>query len=338
MRFAILLYLLLFSSLTWGQSRQDENSTLLLFWNVENLFDTEDDSLTRDDEYVPYSMRAWNYNRYHQKLFHIYKTLVAIGGWQLPELVALAEVENRRVLEDLLEKTPLFRAGYQIIHQDSEDKRGIDLAILYRPERIELSDTSFIPVRFPNAPESRTRDILYVRGRIPGSETFDLYVNHWPSRYGGGRSSESKRLHVASLLRYRLDSALQYLNSRHSIVLGDFNDAPEDASLHKLAAAKAQLKLISTDNFQGTHKHQGVWSHFDQVWVSESLLKNHQLKLVSDKATVFHPDWLLESDKSYGGLKPKRTYVGYRYHGGFSDHLPVYLELNTNTSQLSERE
>ena len=338
MRFFVILVILLAASVANAQSRSTEGSIQVLFWNVENLFDTEDDSLTRDDEYVPYSMRGWNRERYEQKLFNIYKTLVAAGGWQMPELVALAEVENRRVLEDLLDKTPLYRAGYQIIHQNSEDKRGIDLAILYLPERLQIEDTSFIPIRFPDAPDSRTRDILYVKAQMAEGQNFHLYVNHWPSRYGGGRSSESRRIHVAGVVRKHLDALYQKEPSAYCIVLGDFNDSPEDASLLKMSASLVDLKLVSAESFEGTHKHQGVWSHFDQVWTSKALLQSKQFQTAGAKATIFRSDWLLESDKTYGGVKPNRTYVGYRYHGGYSDHLPVYLELSSDQQQQAGRE
>ena len=338
MRLLITSLFILLSFLAKAQTRADNENIQLIFWNVENLFDTEDDSLTRDDEYLPYSMRGWNHKRYEQKLFSIYKTLVAVGGWQLPELIALAEIENRTVLEDLLSKTPLLRAGYQIIHQESEDRRGIDLAVLYRPEHLQVVDTSFIGIRFPDAPDSRTRDVLYLKGRVSGIHDFHLFVNHWPSRYGGGRSSESRRMHVAGVVRNQLNEIYKQDSLANCIVLGDFNDAPEDASLQELASAHVDLQLVSSNSFQGTHKFQGIWSHFDQIWVSRTLLENETLWLTNGDATIFHPDWLLKNDKTYGGLKPNRTYEGFRYHGGYSDHLPIYLELSSGQSQLADKE
>jgi predicted extracellular nuclease len=333
-----LIYLLLcfFNSFySVAQSQYEDDRVQVLFWNVENLFDIEDDSLTNDDEFVPYSMRGWNYERYEQKLFSIYKTIVAIGGWQVPDIVALAEVENRKVLEDLLEKTPLFRAGYDIIHQDSEDRRGIDLAVLYRPSALTVVDTSFLNIRFPQRPQSRTRDILHLKFKMEAKISFDLFVNHWPSRYGGGRSSEDKRLYVAEILKTALNNIYTQDSLVNCVILGDFNDLPEDASLHKLATAKPKLNLLTEDSFQGTHKHQGVWSHFDQIWVSESLM--HEGKWVVTSSSIFHPEWMLKNDKTFGGLKPRRTYEGYRYQGGFSDHLPVYLELGKNLQLANKR-
>jgi len=336
MRTAFVLFLLLSCAFlsTHAQSRSEENSVQVLFWNVENLFDVEDDSLTNDDEYVPYSMRAWNYSRYEQKLFSIYKTLVAAGGWQPPDLIALAEVENRKVLEDLLEKTPLLRAGYQIIHQDSEDRRGIDLAVLYRPSVIQVTDTSFVSIRFPENPHSRTRDIIHLKAESVGLAAFHLFVNHWPSRYGGGRSSENKRVYVAGVLKNILDELYVQDSLVNCVVLGDFNDVPEDVSLQLLASSRVNLALVTNHSFQGTHKHQGVWSHFDQVWISTSLMKADG---TLPRGAIFHPEWLLKTDKTYGGLKPRRTYEGFNYQGGFSDHLPVYIEISIDAQLAKER-
>jgi len=335
MRPLIFLPLWFISFCSVAQSHYNDDRVKVLFWNVENLFDTEDDSLTNDDEFVPYSMRGWNYERYEQKLFSIYKTIVAVGGWQVPDVVALAEVENHRVLEDLLEKTPLFRAGYNIIHRDSEDRRGIDLAVLYRPSVLTVTDTSFLNIRFPERPQSRTRDILHLKFKMEKETSFDLFVNHWPSRYGGGRSSEDKRIYVAEVLKTTLNNIYTQDSLVNCVVLGDFNDLPEDASLLNLVTAKPRLKLLTADSFQGTHKHQGVWSHFDQIWVSESLM--HEGKLSVASSSIFHPEWILKHDKSFGGLKPRRTYEGYRYQGGFSDHLPVYLELSKNLQLANKR-
>ncbi len=316
-----------------SQEKKTYKIRTIAFYNVENLFDIEDDSLTNDDEYVPYSMRAWNYSRYEQKLFNIYKTLVGVGGWQAPDLIAFAEVENRKVLEDLLEKTPLYRADYQIIHQNSEDRRGIDLAVLYRPSVLTITDTSFIRIRFPESPQSRTRDILHLKAVKADHSTFHLFVNHWPSRYGGGRSSENKRVYVAGVLKNALDELYVQDSLVNCIVVGDFNDIPEDESLKKLATSNVNLKLVSTHTFQGTHKHQGIWSHFDQIWVSASMMRG----VNAPRGMIFHPEWLLKSDKAYGGLKPRRTYEGFRYQGGFSDHLPVYLEISSGPQLAEEK-
>ncbi|MFP4092949.1 MAG: endonuclease/exonuclease/phosphatase family protein [Cyclobacteriaceae bacterium] len=302
----------------------------IVFWNVENLFDTQDDSLTNDDEYVPYSMRAWKRDRYQKKLHHLYKTIVGLGGWELPEIICLAEVENRKVLEDLLSETPLLRHAYQIVHQDSPDRRGIDLAVLYRSKEVKLLDTAFIALNFPGEAWRKSRDILYLKVQPEGMDTVHLFVNHWPSRYGGAQASAANRMYAARLVHQKVSALFEQDPEAHVVVTGDFNDEPADESLKTLAPDDHFLKNISQQDFLGTHKHQGKWSHFDHMWVSASLLdsKGEASTIVQNgRAFIFHPEWLLEKDKSFGGVKPYRTYAGFRYLGGFSDHLPIFLEL-----------
>lgn len=314
-----------------------EDEIQIIFWNVENLFDTEDDSLKNDEEFLPYSMRGWNRDRYQKKLFSIYKTLVAAGQWKLPEVIALAEIENEKVLQDLIERTPLIRSGYKIIHQESEDRRGIDLAVLYKPDRLQVIDTNFIKLNFPDDPYRKTRDIIYLKARVTEEHDFHLFVNHWPSRYGGGKASEQGRNYAASVVKSQIDAILVDAPEASIIVTGDFNDTPEDQSL-RILASDSILHIISDLDFSGTHKFQGLWSHFDHVWVSKSLMQSNTFYVKNRKAEVFHPDWLLETDKAFGGVKPNRTYAGFRYQGGYSDHLPVFLELKVKPGILAEKE
>lgn len=338
----ILLFPSLFSSVQAQNQTEGTNSenVQLLFWNVENLFDTRDDSLTRDDEYVPYSMRAWKYERYTRKLHHVYKTLVAMGGWQMPDVVCLAEVENRRVLEDLLSETPLLRHGYRIVHRDSEDRRGIDLAVLYREQQITLLDSTFISLHFPGEDYKKTRDILYLKFIPEAGDTLHLFVNHWPSRYGGGRATAGYRAYAAAQLHRQVARIYDADADAKVIVTGDFNDEPDDPSLKIMSPGASFLRLISGQSFRGTHKHQGKWSHFDQLWVSPALLPasgKGKTYVEQGEAIIFHPDFLLERDKTYGGVKPYRTYAGFRYLGGFSDHLPVFIRLSTTRIKQLEQ-
>lgn len=339
MRALIFIGVLCYSFSVWGQSQPLNEEVQIAFWNVENLFDTKDDTLTNDDEYLPYSMRGWNYDRYQKKLNHIYKTIIAMGEWQPPTLIALAEVENKHVLEDLLTQTPLARVGYHIVHQNSEDRRGIDLAILYQPKKIALLDTTFINIRFPAAPNSRTRDVIYIKGKVLAAEdTIHLWANHWPSRYGGGKSSEGRRVYVSDVVKAHLENVIQNDENARCIVLGDFNDAPNDLSLQNLSSGKVKLTLTTQESFHGTHKYQGIWSHFDQIWLSPSVSNKVSEGTSAIEGIVFHPEWLLTKDKTFGGVKPYRTYVGYRYQGGFSDHLPVYVKLKYSYHSLATNE
>lgn len=304
----------------------------VVFYNVENLFDTEDDSLTMDDEYLPGGMRGWNYSKLNRKLSHIYKTIAALGEWNPPTIVAMCEVENKSLLEALIQQTPLHRFHYQIVHEDSPDERGIDAALLYRADQFEVTEYQAWPVVFPFEPANKTRDLLYVKGVLQKADTLHFIVNHWPSRWGGVAATEKYRLYAAQVLREKTDSIMKIDPMAHVMITGDFNDEPEDKSLMVLTDEKEHSLInISRQIFPGTLKHQVEWSTFDQFIVSANLLENTNSFFVNNKETkVFNPDWLLEKDEKYAGFKPKRTYVGYRYQAGFSDHLPVYVDIIIN--------
>ncbi|MEM9672388.1 MAG: endonuclease/exonuclease/phosphatase family protein [Bacteroidota bacterium] len=296
-----------------------------MFYNVENLFDVRDDSLTRDEAFLPDGDRYWTYGRFLQKLNHIYKVIAGVGEWQPPAVIGLAEVENRYVLEALLQETPLHRFGYEIIHQESPDARGIDVALLYRSELFEIQRQDFIQVDLPN--RRKTRDIVYVQGVVGQTDTVHLYVNHWPSRYSGTKLSEPSRIVAAETLKSHIRGITSKEPDGKILVTGDFNDSPEDVSL-QLLLEDSRLKNISSYKFDGTHKHQGEWSVLDQWLASNSWFGNNEgVYLEGGRAKVFSANWLLEEDVAHIGYKPRRTYVGFKYQGGFSDHLPIYLTI-----------
>ena len=299
----------------------------VVFYNVENLFDTEDDSLKRDEEFLPQGVRGWTPSRLRTKYHQIYKVIVGIGqSWQPPALVALAEVENRRALEGLLKRTPLHRQRYQIVHEESPDQRGIDVALLYDPAQFQYLTHRAIPVDLSGRP---TRDILYVRGILFGTDTLHYFINHWPSRYGGTTASAARRQQAAAVLRRQVDTLQQHCPDARVVVAGDFNDNPDDVSLLHVTEGGG-LVNVSRYEAPGTHKYQGAWSTFDQMIVSANLLASTSpLRVVDQRARCFRPDWLAEEDAKHLGYQPRRTYVGYRYHGGFSDHWPVYLLLKS---------
>lgn len=325
----------------------------MMFYNAENLFDIKDDSLTNDEEYLPTGMRYWTYRKLEQKLSHLYKTILAVGTWQSPAIIGLCEIENRYVLQRLVEDTPLQRLRYQIIHHDSPDKRGIDVALLYRESDFLPLSHEVIHIRFPDNPSKTTRDILYAKGILLQTDTVHLFINHWPSRWGGQQASEPYRNYVADVLRNKIDSLFTSNAQANIIIMGDFNDTPEDPSLRSHLGVKiniegkeaAQLynmmetKDKTSQGIFGTHKYQGQWHVFDQIIVSGALLQEYQKLQVSGKhAHIFNADFLLQEDHTYMGRKPFRTYTGYRYQGGFSDHLPVYIDITINRPQLTQKE
>ncbi|PLX16047.1 MAG: hypothetical protein C0597_08190 [Marinilabiliales bacterium] len=322
---------------------QTQESYKVLFYNVENLFDTYDDSLTNDEEFLPEGERFWNNHKYYSKLNNVYKVIMAVGEWNPPAIIGLCEIENWKVLHDLVNNTPLVKYEYQIIHKESPDRRGIDVGFLYRQELFKPLDEEFLAINFPNNPESKTRDIIYVKGIANNTDTLHLFVNHWPSRWGGQLESEDKRIFVASVLKSKIDSIFDSNPSSNIIVTGDFNDYPDNKSINEVLNAKQNfytldknaLYNLSSDLAKtkdiGSHKYQGEWGILDQIIVSGNLLlSNNKISTSFNDAYIFSADFLLEPDEGNFGFKPKRTFIGYKYNGGFSDHLPTYLILNFN--------
>lgn len=312
---------------------QEESFVKFCFYNVENLFDTYDDSLTQDEEFLPEGDKSWSKARYYNKIDQIARTLTGIGGWKLPGIVGLCEIENIDVLYDLCEHRLLKASGYEIIHEDSPDRRGIDVALLYIPSKIEVIHSQWIGISFPFDSTILTRDILYVKGLIGHSDTLHIFINHWPSRWGGIESSMPKRLHVARILKHFSDSILQAGFDQHILIAGDMNDTPGDSSILNVLGASEQvgdhpaelynlMTLTDLEGPGGTLKYRADWDIFDQIIVSGSLLNSTE-GLFVEEADIYCPEYLLIEDEKYMGMKPYRTYLGPSYLGGFSDHLPV---------------
>jgi len=308
-------------------------------YNIENLFDTYDDSLKQDNDFLPWGMYGWNEERYNKKLKNIYKVLVNLGGWELPELIALYEIENRRVLDDLIERTPLSKYGYRVIHHDSPDARGIDVGFLYRKDHfIPLQDQA-IPVTFPFDTLSKTRDILFLSGIVNKRDTLHFFLCHFPSRRGGESTSEPRRIYAAELVRKKIDSLLLDNPGSNILVAGDFNDEPADRSISEVLRARGDTnELQHGDLFNymyalkekglGTYKYQAFWNMLDQVMVSAAMLNvSNKIYALPSSARIFSPDWLSQPDDMSPGNKPYHTYVGPNYLGGYSDHYPIYLDL-----------
>jgi hypothetical protein len=317
--------------------RNDEFT--FMFYNTENFFDCENDSLTQDDEFTPDGDRRWNYGRLHDKADRLAKVILAAGKWNAPVFVGLCEVESQQALEVLVKQTPINKYNYKIIHKDSPDERGIDVALIYRPELFRPIDYKAIPVSDPLNPAFKTRDILQVKGILNDCDTIHLFVNHWPSRYGGIMETLRYRSLAAGILKNSIQELFAEYPKARIICMGDFNDTPEDESLSVV------LKAVKTDNpnIKGeminlsfewmarqvqTLKNLYSWQVFDQWIVSDCFIEsNNCMKFM--KAEIFDAGFLLEPDKKYGGVKPKRTYVGFKYQDGFSDHLPVLLKFQS---------
>lgn len=334
--------LLLFLACTNGyaQKNKQEDDYTFMFYNTENLFDANNDSLTTDDEFTPLGDRRWNPGRLWGKANRIAKVILAAGGWNAPAFVGLCEIESYEVLDLLVRQTPLSAYRYKLIHKDSPDSRGIDVAFIYRPEVFKPFDYKAIALNDPSNTGFKTRDILQVSGILNNWDTLHVFINHWPSRYGGLMET----VHLRKLAAQTLEKAIHELFVTYPkakiICMGDFNDTPEDESLNQVLKARKtndadipgemiNLSFNWTVLPVQTLKSMYSWQVFDQWIVSDYLLEN-AVGMRFKEAEIFTASFLLEADKKYGGLKPKRTYVGFKYQEGFSDHLPILLRCRMN--------
>jgi hypothetical protein len=328
--------LILFIILTVRGYSQDNRSqpVRLMFYNVENLFDIYDDTVKDDNDFLPGGLMRWNTTRYNKKINSIYKTIVSAGEWEPPAIVAFCEVENRKVLEDLVYGTYLSKYNYRIIHEESPDQRGIDVCLVYRKDCADIIEYRYwIPASVKNE-NYTTRTVLYTKWLIR-SDTVHIIVNHWPSRRGGVLAMENLRMEIAALVREKADSLMKIAPSGAKIIIiGDFNSTPDDQEMKSLISPSGSdiyLENLSekmAGDGQGSYRYRGTWEMIDQVIVSDKLL-NCDKGLYTDRKnlSIFKPDFLLIKDPNYPGFSPLSTYRGYKYQGGFSDHLPVLLDL-----------
>jgi len=329
------LYIFVFFILISVSDAQDAGTkpVRLMFYNAENLFDVYDDSLKDDNDFLPDGIMRWNTGRYNKKIASLYKAIASAGEWEAPAVVAFCEIENRKILEDLIFGTYLSKYNYGIIHEDSPDPRGIDVCLIYRKDIARMILSDFWIPSFKDPGDFKSRSILYAKFEI-GNDTLHLIVNHWPSRRGGVLAREDARLEIAGLVRNKADSIIRARSSdARIIIIGDFNSTPDDIEIKKLVENReggpvlVNLSEGLSSDGGGTYRYQGTWEMIDQVIVSESLLKCITGLFTSEKMVkVFKPDFMLSKDPKYPGLVPFSTYRGYRYQGGFSDHLPVLVD------------
>lgn len=308
-------------------SQSQEFSTFTAaWWNVENLFDLRDDPSTNDDDFTPQGDLHWTRRKLNAKLQGIYKTVVLMD---LPDVVGFAEVENKYVLRELCQGTPLAQVPYRYVHYDSPDRRGIDCALIYRTDRFNVTASRRVNVS-DSAAGFFTRDILLVEGTTAAGDTVCLLLNHWPSKRGGDEAEE-QRLRVADTLR-RLMIELHAKHPDAAVVaMGDFNSSADEAPIARGMAFGADS--VNPDGIRnlthrlprdwGSHKYQGVWNYIDQMF----LLAGDRWLVGDLKLMRF--DHLLADEKNHAGQRPRRTNVGPRYEGGLSDHLPLRLRLKT---------
>jgi hypothetical protein len=336
MRYLFVVLLSVISLSIFGQN--DYRVACIGFYNLENLFDTLDTPDKDDAEFLPDGGNQYNSFVYYDKLKNLSRVISELGTENTPDGVALlgvAEIENRSVLEDLALQPALKSRNYKIVHEESPDGRGVDVALLYNPKYFRELSHRAIPVELKNDDGKSyfTRDILYVKGIFGGTDTLHVFVNHWPSRRGG-TSSIPKRNYAASLCRKVVDSIFAYNPNAKIFITGDLNDDPVNPSVKDVLKAKGKLKDVSKGELynpmwekyktgDGTLTWDGSWNLFDQTIVSYGFLNKDQDGWFFHKAEVFRRAYLLNKEGQYKG-SPFRCYSFGSYTGGFSDHLPVF--------------
>lgn len=300
------------------------------FWNLENLFDIKNDA-GNDDDFTPEGAMVWTRNRYNRKLQNLSRVMDSIHA----DLFGVCEVENKQVMLDLsgvLRKSGLH---YEVIHFESPDERGIDAGLFYNKSVFRVISAAPVEVQLPE--NDKTRDILYVMLlHLATGDSLHVFVNHWPSRRGGESGSDVKRAAAAETLKKYMIARNLY--QRKSLIMGDFNDGPDDSSINQVLKAcypskeitgceLMNLSLLARKGENGTIKHGREWHTFDQLITTRNLYMdaegNVRYKLFSVK--VYLPEWLRETEGRFAG-NPQRTYAGKLYLGGYSDHFPVMAD------------
>ncbi len=335
----LLLLPLFFLFVTSHAQKKQYKSAIIGFYNLENLFDTIDNTLINDEEFLPSGIRNYNTAIYRDKLTKLASVIAQMGTAYTPDgpaILGVAEIENDTVLNDLIKETQLKKRNYQFVHYDSKDARGVDVGLLYNPTYFSViaSDKLFVSLPTGSKDAYYTRDILWVKGKLNG-ELIHLYVNHWPSRSGGEKRSEPGRIAAAAVCRKHIDSILLKEPNAKIVVMGDLNDDPTNKSVEKVLKAvdKDQLDqqgalfnpwLDLFRNGIGTLAYQDAWGLFDQIIVSKQWLNKDQSGFFLYQPHVFNNEFLVENNGRYKGY-PMRTWDGNSYRGGYSDHFPTYL-------------
>jgi len=321
-------------------SNSNSSKAIVGFYNLENLFDTINTEGVFDEEFTPEGKKNWNAQRYQLKKSMLAGVIKGIGDTanvKGPAVMGLCEVENISVIKDLVAHNELQDLNYQIVHQDSPDKRGIDVAFIYQPTYFVLDHYKAIPLFIYDDKDGDriyTRDQLVVSGKLLG-ETTHFIINHWPSRYGGEERSRPARKKAAELCRSIVDSIHAIDASANIVIMGDLNDDPHNISVKNELRALIKSELKEGDLYntlaekhqqgEGTLCYRGTWNMFDQIIITQNLL-NETDGLNYKGSYVFVNSDLKVNEGKYTGY-PFRTYVGKRYDGGYSDHFPVYMIL-----------
>lgn len=311
---------------------------IVAFYNVENLFDTENDPLKNDEDFLPEGSYQWTPERYAEKLRHLSDVISLIGKeFGGPVILGVSEIENRKVLEDLAATPKLQPFHFGVAHHDSPDRRGVDVGLFYNKDRFRVLEVIPHPLIIPDDTAFKTRDQLLVVGVLDNTDTLHVVVNHWPSKRGGEKRSMPKRAAAAELSRHIADSIKLAHKDAKVIIMGDLNDNPDSKSIMNVLGTKVKIKDVEDgDLFNPMWQlyRDGIWSYLyqdspnviDNIIVSSGLLnpRPNTYKFVS--AHIFRAKFMFSTSGSFAGY-PMRTYAAGTYQGGYSDHLPVYIIL-----------
>lgn len=337
-KFGMTLFIVLMTFLTAFSQEEKVKVGVIGFYNFENLFDTVDDPKINDEEFLPESAKKWTEDLYTKKLDNLAKVVSELGTKLSPDGVAIlgvSEVENRKVLEDFVKRPAVADRDYQIVHFDSPDKRGIDVALLYQKKYFKVTYSKNYPLKLygENGKRKYTRDVLYVAGLFDG-DPIHVMVNHWSSR-GGGQRAIAYRNAGAAKCRAISDSIMAVNPNAKIIIIGDLNDDPSNESVKKILGAKAKKKKVKEKGFYntmydkykkgfGTLAYNDAWNLFDQLIVSKGLINKEVPGYHFYQSHVYRKDYLIQKFGHFKGY-PFRTFSGDNYIGGYSDHLPVYM-------------
>lgn len=329
--------------LFFTSNAQTKNNASILpitvaFYNCENFFDTKDDPNKKDDDFLPESPLKWDETRFMNKLQKVAQVLDStVEGPALPALVGLVEVENKYVLDELISKSQFKEKPYADLCTDSPDERSIDVGLLYDKSVFTLEDFKEINATNPTFGDYKTRNILFATLKTTNGDLFYVFVNHWPSRREGEKESEPRRVYAAEQVRNKINEIQKKDKNAKIIVMGDFNDHPDNNSI--LNTLKASDKPKTKGDLynayytldkekQGTHYFDKEWRVLDQIMVSQGLLHAKKgYKFNPQHAYILKKDFVLFKNNKTGEVRPSRTYSGEKYYNGYSDHLSVYITL-----------
>lgn len=318
---------------------------LIMFYNVENVFDTINTPGVLDEEFTPEGPKQWNSAKYWRKMANLERVFSSIAeeNKQFPAIIGVSEIENRNVLEDMVSMPKLIPANYQIVHYDGPDARGVDVAFFYRPDQFRYEGSYPETTVIEGRPDFRTRDILTMWGTIDG-ERFMFMVAHWPSRTGGQQASEPNRIGAARTMRHIMDSVLVERPDTKFVLMGDLNDDPSNTSIADVLGGKLNIEdaknpgdlfnpyyQLHRDGY-GSLAYQDAWNLFDNIIVNGNLVNGEDgYQLWKPRRSkywgfIYDKSWLKQASGQYKGY-PHRTYVGNKFENGYSDHFPVYIFL-----------